>query len=331
MRHSFRLSSVLFTLLAASAAAQAGEAERARFQAEYPDALRRWQNQYAQVKAEFTVQEALGQGSPRAAVAKRETRAHFAADGGFEKVESEQTIKGGQGRRTSRSVVCQGNGTAFTLTQRPGAERYTVSSLGDPALTKSMFNLRGGDYAYAAFKFLGQTLSEIQSTPTSQLLSVETVPPSMGGGYRVEVVRGKKPQPMTFVLDPDANWAIRRVEMITGPPTRENDPASRPTVRFEVEYGPPVNGLPVPRVVRRFDNKTLGVTTTIDSLRFEPTPAAEFTLAHYGLSAPPREGENEAGASAPSRLVPWLVGLGVAGVAGAVGLYRLASGKSAAR
>jgi hypothetical protein len=306
--------------------ARAEDAERARFEAEYPAALKLWEGQYARVKGSFTVERAatrLSPGMPRPATQPPPTKATFAVDHGFRKVETDRTARLNNKTQTTRSVLCLGDDgkRAFSLTRPAPDQPYSIRKFNEPVGTGSTFGRDCGDYVFAPFRFLTHTLPGIYKARTGKLLGVEATPADRGGGgVRVKMERGVTPQPMEFVLDPDAGWAIRRSEIAFGPPIRPEDPDSRPTIRFEIDYGPPVGGLPVPRVVRRYEGKFLESTCTFDSIRFEPTPAEEFSLAHYGLAEPAG-----AASSAGSRIPPIvLVGLACVLLAVVVGFARLA-------
>jgi hypothetical protein len=324
-----RQLSILFTFTAISLLAvsesRGGEAERIRFRDEYPVALRRWQDRFAQAKGSFKLVR-TPRPNPRGVrpvPTSPDSKVSFFVDGGFEKLELESRINIGGASRRSGGIICTGPQMGFVLNRLANPDRYTLVRWGNDSSHRLRFDRMGGDYLYAAFKFNGQTIPEIQSARSYKLLSVDPMPED--GNYRVRMERGVPPLPITFVLNPNANWAIRRAELAVGPPVRPDEPTSYPTLRSEIDFGDrdSISGLPLPHVVRHFLTDHLDATCTFDVIKFEPTPASEFTLAHFGLTPPIKDDQVSAGPRAS--VMSWLIGLGLAGLAVTLGLYRFAT------
>jgi len=120
----------------------------------------------------------------------------------------------------------------------------------------------------------------------------------------------------SLVLDPDAGWLVRSCRYR---PAAEGGRA----FDFEVEYGPPRDGLRLPKVVRMAPPGGVSHRCAFSEWDFAPTPDAEFSMAHYGL-ADPRLARR---AGTPR----WLVGLAALGgaVALAIAAFQLRSRRAA--
>ncbi len=76
-------------------------------------------------------------------------------------------------------------------------------------------------------------------------------------------------------FDTNNHWAV--TSMTT-------QPAKNPKIQFRttVRYGPAIDGVAWPEVIEQ----NLGAAARFTHWSFEPTPASEFRLSHYGLKDP---------------------------------------------
>jgi hypothetical protein len=273
----------LVGLAVAASLAPAGEAEKARLLAEYPAAAKRLQDRYAQVKGSLTVTE----NTPPGAAETRTSRITFAVDGGRHKAERRATRQAAGGEpRESTAVFGFGPDDGFTLF-RPAPDAPFAMVGRDPAEARGDFHSECGNHLFASFQYLGTALTSYLDR--LELEAVEPLPAADGGGLRV-TLRKRNGYPLRFDVDPDRGWVIRRVEHPVIPSQGDFiGPRKRPMdVVLTIDYQgeDPATGLPLPKTIRQHRMGRLASTATIDEIRFEPTPAAEFTLAHYGVAAP---------------------------------------------
>ncbi|RUL88081.1 hypothetical protein [Tautonia sociabilis] len=291
-------------------AVQAGQAEADRFLREYPEAARRIQERYSQIKGECRITDVTS---------KRMSPAIFAFDHGFRKVEffADPNAKG----RSGSMVYCLGPDSGFGLRRENTKAPYRVFWLGPASENQRTFNFQFGKYINAPHSIYWTPLIDLVKPGDVRNVTAEEV--SMGGETLLKVYfeSGTKeaPDKTWLVLDPNS-WVIRSYENLAGQP-----PGATRTTKIEVEYDPGRGGIPTPKLVKFTDPNLKSEVCEFRSVTFDPTPRDEFSMEFYDLP--------DIAATPPVRrfgLIPWLVGLGVLGLV--VGLaLKLAAGRARAR
>lgn len=303
-------SASVFIVLACPAAVWAGQAEVDRFLREYPEAARRIQERYAQIRGECHITGA----------ARRANPARFAFDHGFRKVEffADPNAKG----RSGSMVYCLGPDSGFGLRRENDKAPYRVFWLGPASENKRVFDLQFGKYLNAPHSIYWTPLMNLVKPGDIWNMTAEEVARDGETLFKVYYESGEKkeaPNKTWLVLEPNS-WVIRSYEVLAGWP-----PGATRTTKIEVEYDPSGGGIPIPRRVKITDPNLKSEVCEFRNVAFEPTPRAEFSMEFYNLP--------DIAATPPARpvgLIPWFVGLGVLGLVAGIAL-KLAAGRTKIR
>lgn len=292
----------------------AGTDEEARFQRDYPEAARRLESRLSKINGTCLMtsrQEKQGE---------RSTKGTFAVDRGRGKISVLSTATPKRG--PLEVVTCFDGESAFCIYRKPGEPDYTVMWAGkaERLLYDDMF----GNFIVAPYSILGAPLSRIMRNPTFHILSaIELkVDRRLCLEIQYEIVEDEIKKTVTVVLDPNAEWVIRRAEVRSA-----NSPDQ--TIAQAIDYGSTLGASPTPLKVefshlrtpsKGVDSKATSISSCkFESMSFSPTPDQEFMMSHYGLPDVTRAQEG----SGQSQAALWLIVIAALGLLVAVALRRL--------
>jgi|GEM_PF-6837557 len=142
--------------------------------------------------------------------------------------------------------------------------------------TARQFEFECGQYVYDPWGLGPSQIERFMREPSFELIEANALP-AEPGIVEVRFRRMSEREMMEHLVKFDTNnhWAV--TEMTTAP-------AKNPKFQFQarVRYGAPIDGVAWPEVVEQ----NLGPPALFTHWSFEPTPASEFRLSHYGLKDP---------------------------------------------
>jgi hypothetical protein len=138
------------------------------------------------------------------------------------------------------------------------------------------FEYECGQYVYAPWGFGPSQIERFMREPSFELIDANP-DSSKPGIVEVRFRRMSEREMMELVVKFDTNnhWAVTSMTTV---PVKHAKVHFRATVR----YGPAIDGVAWPEVVEL----NLGPAARFTHWSFEPTPASEFRLSHYGLKDP---------------------------------------------
>jgi prepilin-type N-terminal cleavage/methylation domain-containing protein/prepilin-type processing-associated H-X9-DG protein len=239
----------------------------------------------------------------------------FFVDHGFEKVEISTFRPGSPPIKGTEFVYCVGPDTAFQLSRRAGASAYTVKGIGATYEDRAGYFNVFGQYFLAPRALFGLSVLDYFRDPKFEIVSAEPVGQPDGSSWlKVDCRRGPRGQQTSFwaILDPDNGWIIRSCCSY---------PRSEPgaEVRWEMEYGPPHDGIPLLRVVTYHEPGGVVHRYEFTEWEFVGTPISEFSMTHYGLP------DLVAAHRPRNRMAYWLTGLAALAAVLGFALRRLAA------
>jgi len=197
-----------------SARGDAGEI--ARFEREYPPAVKRLEERFARAKGSAYLWSKTPPKNPKPGI----NGVTFAFDHGYEKVtrRSDLPTTGANPALHADFVYCVGENTAFSLERHPGAKQFVVVGNGSTRSDRDAYLMVFGRFAKAHCRFHGIPLARIMANPAYRLVNAERVTAQGRALVRVDYeVGAKEPKShLSLVLDPDAGWIIRSQEFQPG-------------------------------------------------------------------------------------------------------------------
>jgi hypothetical protein len=258
--------------------ARAGDAELDRFRKEYPGALERLERAYSECKGECRVSGPADRDDPH--LVTNDVR--FATSGGYRKTAIAVAPSAGK-LDPIEKVYCVGEGQAFSLVKTAERAAFQVAHINEVSTTQAAYDQAIGRFLGAPYSAFILPMSRVLGLPTYRLRSAESFQRGGKSLMRVRLAFGKPetPQPVVLELDPSAGWAVVHSEFYF----REG--AGSPGIIADIDYGPQVDGIPIPKAVSITDTASAkgAPPRRCEFLRFEfgPTPVDEFKLPHYGL------------------------------------------------
>jgi len=255
--------------------ARGEEEPLARFLREYPAAARRLEGGLTRIKGSCRVTRAI-EGAARPI---RVDEISFAFDHGRELARiRKRSPSNGSDAVQAEIVYGVGKEGTFWLQRPIGAKEYSVRGTGQDAARVGAYNTIFGQYPKAAFAIVGLPLSGLLAHSGFHASDAERT--TRDGRALVKVDGRMGPEGSksraSIEFDPDAGWVIRSVDFRLGSPTD-------PRIKFDVEYGPPGDGPPLPRLVVFRDGTAATWRCEFGEWLAAPTPEAEFKMTHYGL------------------------------------------------
>lgn len=268
-------AALLPILLGAISATSAGEVELNRVKSEWPAAARRLDEAFVQVRGSAR----LWTEKPHALGKSLLTDARFAIDHGMEKVEIERFTSGSKPTKLADIVYCVGEGTAFGLHRRAGAESYNVKGAGTSLEERYLYTSVFGRFVLAHHGAVGRPMSSFFEDSDFEIIDAEAVNQDGKGWIKVDCAFGSTAPKsrLSLVLDPENGWIVQSCRY------QPNYDLDRPFL-YEIEYGPAHAGIPLPRYVKITD-EVGGIVDHCEftGWEFASTPISEFNMTHYGL------------------------------------------------
>jgi len=271
-------AAVLTILIGAIVTASGGEAELSRVKSEWPAAARRLEEAFVQVRGTARLWTDRTE-SPRASGKSFLDEARFALDHGMEKVELARFTRGSKPTKVADYVYCVGEGTAFRIHRRDGAEGYEIEGVGAAPMDRILYSAVFGRFIHASHGVVGRPISNFLEEPTLEIVGAEAVERDGENWIKVDCAIGfpETKDRVSFVLAPEDGWAVQSCQI-----NYHYDP-NRP-ILYEIEYGAAHGGVPLPRYVK-LSGENPGVVNHCEftGWEFASTPIAEFNMTHYGL------------------------------------------------
>ena len=240
--------------------------------------------------------------------------ARFAVDHGMEKVEISRSTRSPKPAELGDVVYCVGEGTAFQLSRRAGQTSYEVRGIGANSSEHARYVSAFGRFLYAHHGIMGRPMTQVMASPGFEMIRAEAIEKSGKRLLKIYCVFGAE-QPkvnLELVVDPADGWVLRSCRFQLGD---QRDFLSD----FEVEYGPPRDGIPLPRLVKLDEHDGIIHHCEFTEWGSRPTPLSEFNMMHYGLP------DLASGTRRRIVLPYWLAGLAALLGSIALGLWRYAS------
>ena len=288
----------------------AGESDIAKFREEYPVASRKLEETFSRMRGVYKhTKKDLREGG-----GVIEGRVAFTIDGGQEKAEERRRMAV-DGRVEEMSfVACSNKSKGFVAFRSTSTSPYILQGVDPPEQGRKEFGSSYHRILLSPFYAISGTLSHMINDQTFELASVDRFTFDGRECLAVQYDFGAPPKShMSLIVDPGAAWVIRHGEFRLGF-------ADKGTVSFDIKYQGSHEGVPLPRTVSYHIPLVEDEVCEFESIEFEGTPEAEFTLGHYGLAeVSPGAGDGNQGWR-----VLLLVALGAAGFVVASALRRVA-------
>ncbi len=277
---------VVFALFWMPSLASGDDEAKARFQNEYPEAAKKLEQRFSQVKGSGVLTDSR----VKATHPLSRQVAKFAADHEHEKVKLERVIPGAGKAQKLEIVYCAGPGTLFYLTRAPGAKEFTVEGINANGADKAAYNTLFRRFLRANYAITGVPVTVLMNRPGYRLQDAEKI--VKDGRSLMRVVfdfdsNGSKNM-VTAVFDPSAGWPLVSSEYRMARKARQKTESSNTkpswlTVAADVEYGEPLDGYAMPRrvIFHEPDHETL--TCEFLGWSFKPTPIEEFGMAYFNM------------------------------------------------
>ena len=281
----FPMRSIMVSLIAVSTLwtqqLVAGEVEVSRFQQEYPSAVQKFKEKFGRQKGKGSIVIKVND------TAQDSYRAEFMLDQNCKKatLTRNELINGKQ--QSVKTVFCVAKDQAFQLIKDSNSSTYRLVDFESDPTKLTAFNEAFGQFLLAPFSCYGidfaDALAKKALVPNEasevvqdgkrliqvQFRSMSAVPGAMQG--------------ISATFDPSLGWAIRHCDLATAV-------GEDPLFICDADYITNSSGDPVLKSVKTqevFAGRE-GVCE-FSQITGAPTPAAEFSLDHYGLTARPKE------------------------------------------
>jgi len=262
---------LVVAILTAARQGFAGNTDVAEFKREYPDAARRLVGFAETLSGKIEIVESNS-------VRKTTTRqsGEFQADRGLFRFVMEKPDGAG-----GRSTIATGAGPGGTYTPTKNSSdsknSYGVASLGGDQKDREIVNQRFGRYIHASHSMGGTDLAKVIRASTLRNLTVE---PVVDKGRSLKCVKfdvgpEERVNRVSVNLDPSASWAI--VDWTYEVLMKESGTFSKTS--GSVEYGPPIDGMPVPKVVQVNDVAGRKYVTQFTDLSRPKLPSDRFSMS----------------------------------------------------
>ena len=290
---SIMINKIVVTALVTSAWAvdlKGGEADLARVRGEYPEAVRALEAKFAHVRGKYrlTVSAEPGKKGQVSDV----TDVAFALDHGLQKT---TTLRPRRGRSMpgSESVRCFQKDLAFVLVRSEGDKRFRLAGTTTKQREPEVFESYLDPFVVAPFSLLGVPIGRLMDQDKIRFTSAEETTHSGVRMLRAECEFGDPPRnKASLLLDPGLLWVVRRAEVRPGV-------APNTVITYDIDYQLGPLGEDVPKSVRHVVPNVNSELCEFESIEFEGTPEAEFTLGYYGLADIPVAAEKPSGSSTP--------------------------------
>lgn len=260
--------------LTASLPCLADDAAKRTLMAEYPKASERLAASLAVAKGpvilSMTVKNKTG-----------EAKGEFAVDHGFTKLTFDNTEYVKTEREIVRRVLCGKDQRVFYLKKPSSSQDYLVVDAGNDSEAADELDDRFRSLISAPYSagYVSAGYVDFATVLKSPEFLIEDVTESIKDGSRTFSVRirfASEPSRRARVdLAPDLGWAVRRAVIEQGDDESDKD-------EFIVEYGPMVDGVPVPRSVTHW-TQSVSYGCRFQQISHEHTDIAEFSMKYYGL------------------------------------------------
>jgi len=251
---------------------------KARFIADYPSEVRELKREFAEARGVATL-HTVKDGKPGPPAVFR-----FATGPGRRKFEYESTFRRPAGKTSFHGLgYAELDGRNIEVQRNGPSAPYTVRGIGDDdPMRRMVFNALFGNYLNAPWGFGGFDFGDALARGWFAVTEAREVEVDGRGLVEVTFRLTTTAQPHYYwaAFDPRLHWAIMRAS------AWEADP-SKPTERYEATYGPTASGRTYMKTLHWWDLNGKEKLSEFGPIEFAPTPAAEFTLEHYGLKSPP--------------------------------------------
>ncbi len=252
-----------------------------RFRAEYPREVAALQREFADVRGVATLRRVAGQKLGQAASVRFASGPDRAK---FEFVSRSQ--RGSAQFDASGSVICRNDELCFRLARTKKDGPYSLISIGDDPHSRAQFHTTFGKYMDAPWTIASRGILDMMGTDRFRIIGSRGL--NEAGRDLIEVVfesghSSQKADLVRVAFDPAFHWAIVRAEL------RAGSFGDRLLERSKLDYFVGPSGSRYIHDVRLVDIAGKETLCEFGSVEFTETPAAEFTLAHYGLNDPMRK------------------------------------------
>lgn len=248
-----------------------------RFAQTYPSEVRVLKGQFMEIRgvAKLSTVKKGKSGPPK--------DFRFASGPDRRKFEFESSHSRSGKQSVNRYGYAELNERSIEVERTGSADVYSVLAIGDNDPTRrALFNALFGKYMEAPWAINGRDVEEAVARGWFSVVEAREI--GVDGRDLIEVTfrltTMAEPNYYQAVFDPSLHWAILRASRWTTDP-------EKPSERYEVTYGPTASGKPYMKTVRWWDRNGRETLCEFDAVEFATTPAAEFTLEHYGLKSPP--------------------------------------------
>ncbi len=321
-----RRNFAVVALLVLSSQCRGDEAQKARFQKEYPAAAERLRERFSRVKGSCQ----LWHTTAKKAKSKRPAEAEFAFDQGREKVEirsysvpdpkrpapapDPKPSPADDPHYTFVYSLSTPDKTLLHLIKAPGAKEYKVQGRSLDPYSLSEYVDLFARFPRASTDLIGTPISQWMTNPGFRLIDASGIVKGGRKLIKVDFESGTAAPKFnaSLVFDPNEGWIIRSGEYGVGALDEDR-------TTFDVTYGPPRDGVLLPRLVSFRDTQFTFFCEFLD-WQFEPTPAEEFQMSHFGHRDLPATGKKRSYV-----LTYWLAGGAVAVLVVALAVRRIAN------
>lgn len=298
-----------------------------RVRNEYPAAVKRLETAYSRVRgsgrSETRIPLLTAPGE-RTIVADFS----FAFDGDRKRVVESIVDATPQKTRVGHRAHCMNGEHAFWLSRETSDTPYLLNGHGNAedgynAVADDEIMEAVGSSLSAASNLYGMPMSWILESPRFRFTKATAAPEEDREFIELEF-ENPEPNPGprgisgvyagTIVVDPASAWRIQRAVIFF-------DQSLKRPFHIEVEYGPSVDGSPVPRRLTVLEPRPMTREWRFDDIEFAGAPESEFTLTAFGL---PEISQHSADDQTGTPFRAWIVVAGALGLLVAIVLYRLA-------
>jgi hypothetical protein len=252
------------------------------FDKEYPKALARLRERLSHVQGSGTetVEQASRSGKPVVSV----SRFIFLCDGDKVKLEVDKDSGSRKASGPAFSTRAVNDDYVFLARRRTNTSAWTLYRI-EPRGTgrlDSQLSMFRNTYIYAPFCAL-KPLDELFWQPGTTIRRVAELKSKAGTFIEVECDRqlrfGRNWRTVQFriTLTPDNGWVVNEYEMKIGPEGRHG------ITRVQIEYGPSIDGVPMPSRIVKTQGKSARTVFEFDELKFAHPQSNDFKLAAVGL------------------------------------------------